>query len=203
MKIETTNKCPKKVRAQLLEWQKKGWLMSDECLPQDEPSDDCTQLDKCNGPSRDLTIEEQWCKKLKDIANAISETLNQKTIETNARGISGSYVFEFDSEGFCKMMDQLILRYRRDISQYLHGTKKPTGVTFVCSFFGEILNALIFNEKKIQKVDLAIVFKNLGYDGDVAVKKLSTHHSFDRSQDKKLLREKTLSIGRQLTVKAE
>ena len=202
MKIKVSKQCPNEVRTQLFEWQKKGWLTiessDNEILPHVEPSDERTQPKEKKDLPKDLPIEEQWCNKLKEVAEAISTRLNNKTIEINPRGNSGSYIFFFDSKRFCAMMDELLNNYRSDISQYLHRTKKPTGVTFIFPFLGEILNSLIFNKKELQKVDLKDVFSHLGYNSSVAVKKLSLKHKISHDLDKTLLIEKAKMIGRRL-----
>lgn len=196
MKAKTTEFCPEAIKKQLLEWQKKGWLTieysNDELLPPIKSSEERTPHEE----KKELSIEEQWCNKLKEIAKTISSKLNNKLIEINPRGYSSSYKFFFDSEGFCKMMDELCKNHRNDITQYLHKTKKPTGVTFVFPFLGEILNALIFNKKEIQKADMEDVFSYLGYKGSVAIKKLSMHGIISRNPDANLLVEKAKMIAR-------
>ncbi len=202
MEAKTTKQCPQEVKRQLLAWQKCGWI--EVQLPEDELAEQQTihqvkdnkDLELSIEDERELPIEEQWCERLKTIAKQMSSTLNETKISTNARGYSGCYTFSFYSEGFCNMMDELLRDYRSDITSYLHNTKKPTGVTLVLPFLGEIIREHIFNKKELQKTDLADIFKKIGYNGDVAVKKLSMHSKLDINPDTRLLLEKAKMLGK-------
>ena len=94
------------------------------------------------------------------------------------------------------MLDELYRNHHNYITAYLHGTKKPTGVTFIFPFLGEILNSLIFNKKELQKTDLKEVFRSFKYNSDTAVKKLSFHCMLYKNPDAKLLVETAKMIGR-------
>ena len=134
--------------------------------------------------------------RLKAIAKVISEVLDNQEIKTNSRGYSGSYIFHFDSEGFCAMMDELLSNHSKDIKYYIKGTRKPTGVNHIFPFFGEIINARLFNDDKLRKCDLKDIFKKFKYNGSTAVRKMSIHSKFDRNQDAKLLVEIAKSIAK-------
>jgi len=94
------------------------------------------------------------------------------------------------------MMDELLDNYSSDIKAYLHGTHKPTGVTFIFPFLGEILNAHLFNGTDLQKKDLKPIFESFKYNGRTAVNKLSIHDKLSRNNNAMLLVEKAKIIGK-------
>ena len=182
-----------------MEWEEKGWLTI-ILTPDDVEEDDSfvpPNETRKEEPLKD-PIELIWCKRLKAIARKISKLLDNQRINTHARGIPGTYTFLFDSKGFCKMIDELYRNHHNYITAYLHGTKKPTGVTFVFPFLGEILNSLIFNKKELQKTNLKEVFKLFKYNSDTAVKKLSIHSKLYKNPDAKLLVETAKMIGKRV-----
>ena len=197
MIIKIKKECPQVVKDQLKEWEEKGWLTIN-LTPDDVEEDDSfvpqNQISK--EEPLNVPIELIWCKRLKAIARKISKLLDNHQINTNARGIPGTYSFLFDSKGFCKMIDELYCNHHNYITAYLHGTKKPTGVTFISPFLGEMLNSLIFNKKELQKTDLKEVFKLFKYNSDTAVKKLSLHCKLYKNPDARLLVETAKMIGK-------
>lgn len=199
MTLSRNKNCPKEVREKLSEWEKRGWITINNSS--DELDEQETNTPQCN-PTHETkpqkTSEQIWCERIKHIANNISQTLNNQTLTKNTRGIPGSYTFKFDSEGFCKMIDELYNNHKRKITDYLHNTNKPAGVTFVFPFLGEILNSNIFNNKELQKTDLKQAFKSLGYNADTAVIKLSSHNKLYRNQEAKLFIETAIMIGERI-----
>lgn len=189
--------CPQEVIEKLLQWEKKGWLTVDLT---DEVEDDVEVLK----PQPKVTKEESshepievlWVKRMKAIARKVSKTLDNQNIITKKRGYPGSYKFKFNSKGFCNMMDDLLNNYSSDIKAYLHDTRKPTGVTFIFPFLGEILNAHLFNGADLQKKDLMPIFESFKYNGRTAVSKLSTHGKFTKNNDAVLLVEKAKMMGK-------
>ena len=94
------------------------------------------------------------------------------------------------------MIDELLNNHRKYITNYLKGTRKPTGVTYIFPFLGEIINAHLFNDSKLQKCDLEDIFIKFNYDGRTAVSKMSIHSKLYRNQDAKLLVETAKSIAK-------
>ena len=94
------------------------------------------------------------------------------------------------------MMDELLTNHRQHINNYIIGTRKPTGVNHIFPFLGEIINARLFNDKKLQKRDLKEIFEKFKYDGSTAVRKMSIHSKLYRNQDAKLLVEIAKSIAK-------
>lgn len=197
MKVKIKDTCPQEVKEKLLQWQKEGWLTVDlssnvekkvEVL---KPQLNITKIESSPKP-----IEALWVDCLKSIAIRISKVLDNQEIITNQRGCPSSYKFKFNSKGFCKMMDELLDNYSSDIKAYLHGTHKPTGVTFIFPFLGEILNAHLFNGTDLQKKDLKPIFESFKYNGRTAVNKLSIHYKLSRNNNAMLLVEKAKIIGK-------
>ena len=200
MKVKIKDACPQEVKEKLLQWQKEGWLTVDlSCNVEKEVEVLKPQLNITKDESSPKPIEVLWANRLMTIARKISKTLDNQEIATNKRGNLGSYKFKFNSKGFCKMMDELLDCYSSDIKAYLHGTHKPTGVTFIFPFLGEILNAYLFNSTDLQKKDLKPIFESFKYNGRTAVNKLSIHDKFARNKDAVLLVEKAKLIGKKYT----
>lgn len=198
MRFQTTNECPQEAKDQLLKWLEYGWLSAEGVENEVEDVNDVTpppskphKIEKIQVP-----IEVQWAKKLKAIARKISKELDNQTISINTRGYSSSYIFKFNSKGFCGMIDELLSKYSPYIKNYLKGTQKPTGVTYIFPFLGEIINAHLFNDSKLQKCDLEDIFIKFNYDGRTAVSKMSIHSKLYRNQDAKLLVETAKSIAK-------
>ena len=198
MRYITTNECPQKVKDQLQKWLECGWLSADGVENEVEDVNDVTpppskpqKIAKTQDP-----IEVQWAKRLKAIVRKISKELDNQTINTIPRGHSSVYIFKFNSEGFCSMIDELLNNHRKYITNYLKGTRKPTGVTYFFPFLGEIIKAHLFNNDKLQKRDLEDIFKNFKYNGRTAVSKMSIHGKLYRNQDAKLLVETAKSIAK-------
>ncbi len=197
MQIKIKKECPQGVKDLLKEWEEKGWLTINLATDNVEEDDSFVPLNQISKeePLKE-PIELIWCKRLKAIARKISKLLNNQLINTHARGIPGNYTFLFDSNGFCKMIDELYRNHHNYITAYLHETKKPIGVTFIFPFLGEILKSQIFNKKELQKRDLKEVFKLFKYNSDTAVKKLSMHNKLYKNPDAKLLVEAAKMIGK-------
>lgn len=197
MPVHIKQTCPQEVIEKLLQWEKKGWLTVDltEELENDvevwEPQTSVTKEESSQRP-----IEVLWVERLKSIAKELSKSLDNQVVITNRRGYPGSYKFKFNSKAFCNMMDELLNNYSSDIKAYLHDTRKPTGVTFVFPFLGEILNAHLFNGADLQKKDLKPIFESFKYNGRTAVSKLSTNGKFTKNKDAVLLVEKAKMIGK-------
>ena len=201
MKLLIKEICPQEVKEKLLEWEKCGWITinhTNEDVEEHKPFTSQSQPQKEVHPLE--PIELVWCNQLKSIVNKIAEELNNKVITTNARGLPRSYIFKLDSNGFCKMINELYRIHRSYISNYLHDTKKPTGVTFIFPFLGEMLKALIFNKKELQKVDLEPVIKIFSYNSNTALKKLSFHQKLYKNPDARLLVETAKTLGKRFAI---
>lgn len=197
MVIKTNKICPQKVKVKLLEWEKCGWLTINHTCEDVEEYESFTPKSL---PQRTEHTQEPkelvWCNQQKSIVRKIAEELNNKIIKTNARGLHRSYIFKLDSDGFCKMIDELYRIHKPYITDYLRKTKKPIGVTYIFPFLGEILKALIFNKKELQKIDLEPVIKTFGYISNTALKKLSCHKKIYTNPDARLLVETAKTIGK-------
>ena len=184
MQVHIKQTCPQEVIEKLLQWEKKGWLTVDltEELENDvevwEPQTSVTKEESSQEP-----IEVLWVKRLKSIAKELSKSLGNQVVTTNKRGYPGSYKFKFNSKAFCNMMDELLNNYSSDIKAYLHDTRKPTGVTFVFPFLGEILNAHLFNGADLQKKDLKPIFESFKYNVRTAIAKFLTNSTLTKDYD--------------------
>lgn len=198
MTFKTTKECPQEVKDQLQKWLAYGWLSAEGVENEVEDVNDVTPPP--SKPHRiDITqdpIEVQWAKRLKAIARKISKELDNQTISTNPRGYLNVYIFKFNSEGFCNMIDELLKNHSQYIKNYLKGTHKPTGVTYIFPFLGEIIKAQLFNDDKLQKRDLEDIFKEFKYNGSTAVSKMSIHGKLYRNPDARLLVETAKSIAK-------
>lgn len=197
MTLQTNDSCPQGIKEKLLEWEKCGWLTINHTCEDVEEQKSFTpkrQQQKVENPQEPKELI--WCNQLKLIVNKIAEELNNKIIKTNARGLPRSYIFKLDSDGFCKMIDELYRIHKPYITDYLRKTKKPTGVTYIFPFLGEILKALIFNKKELQKTDIEPVIKTFNYNSKTALKKLSYHQKLYTNPDARLLVETAKTIGK-------
>lgn len=198
MTYKTTKECPQEVKDQLQKWLDYGWLSADGFENEVEDVYDVTPPPS-KPPKKEVTQEPkevQWAKRLKAIARKISKELDNQIVSTNSRGYSSSYIFKFDSKGFCGMIDELLSNYSPYIKSYLKGTHKPTGVTYIFPFLGEIINAHLFNDDKLQKSDLEDILNKFKYNGRTAVSKMSISGKLNRNQDAKLLVETAKSIAK-------
>ena len=197
MIIKINEGAPLLIKEQVLKWQHKGWVtIIDDSVNEDSQEQTIDVEDRTGDDDDTIDIVQEWVNQLKAIAGQIDKTLNKQIIDTRARGLPGAYAFKFNAKGFCSMLDELIEYHYSHISSYLHETRKPRGVSFVCPFLGEILKAHLFNTEKLQKCDLKDVLSRFYTNPDTAVKKLSIHSELCRNEDAALLVEIAKTIGK-------
>ena len=203
MTIIINEGAPLSVKEKLLEWQRQGWVIIEQSSDADTETSfndhkPGKYINADEGTSNDesVSIEQEWVNQLKAIGKEIAKQLNQLEIQTRARGLPRSYIFVFNAEGFCKMLDKLLEYHKNYIADYLHHTRKPKGVTLICPFLGEIINAHLFNTQDIQKTDLKEVLAKFYNNTETAVKKLSIHSKLLKNQDAQLLVEVAKTIGK-------
>ena len=203
MRIKLNGCAPHSVKEQILEWQQQGWVIIEQSSDEgNETSHNYAKpgkyinVDEGTVTEESISVELEWVNQLKAIGKEIAKQLNQLEIQTRARGLPRSYIFVFNAEGFCKMLDKLLEYHKNYIADYLHHTRKPKGVTLICPFLGEIINAHLFNTQDIQKTDLKEVLAKFYNNTETAVKKLSIHSKLLKNQDAQLLVEVAKTIGK-------
>ncbi|MBO4720692.1 MAG: hypothetical protein J5658_12575 [Prevotella sp.] len=115
----------------------------------------------------------------------IAEKKNGQEMVMTARGNGGTYKYQVDGKGFCKVMDLLLKDYTPQIEEYLNGAKVEAAGTikFVCPFIGFVLDTHLYSEPKLQKSDLKFVMEEVYGKGTSATSKLSTKNDTNEAQN--------------------
>lgn len=104
-----------------------------------------------------------------------AEKDNGKEKPIKARGKGGTYIYNVDGDGFCDVMDDLLLTHEKELADYLAGASADTAtnIKYVAPFIGSILDTHCFTHKDMPKNAFQEAFESVYGKGTSAVSKMS------------------------------
>lgn len=104
-----------------------------------------------------------------------AEKDNGKEKPIKARGNGGTYIYNVDGDGFCGIMDDLLLTHEKELADYLKGASADTAtnIKYVAPFIGFILDTHYFTHKDMPKNAFQEAFESVYGEGTSAVSKMS------------------------------
>ena len=104
-----------------------------------------------------------------------AEKDNGKEKPIKARGNGGTYIYNVDGDGFCGVMDDLLLTHEKELAAYLAGASADTAtnIKYVAPFIGFILDTHCFTHKDMPKNAFQEAFESVYGEGTSAVSKMS------------------------------
>ncbi len=114
----------------------------------------------------------------------LAEKKNGQEMKLTARGNGGTYKYEVDGKGFCRIMDLLVKDYTPQIEDYLKGARAEAAgsMKYVCPFIGFVLDTHLYSDPKLQKSDLKFVMAKVYGKGTSATSKLSSKIDTNEAQ---------------------
>lgn len=125
-------------------------------------------------PENDVDPAKAFVDRVKLIMkNAEKDNGKEKPIK--ARGNGGTYIYNVDGDGFCGIMDDLLLTHEKELADYLKGASADTAtnIKYVAPFIGFILDTHYFTHKDMPKNAFQEAFESVYGDGTSAVSKMS------------------------------
>lgn len=110
--------------------------------------------------SQDDDVVKTFVEWVKQIMMKAQELYGKRIVYLNNRHVECSYMFNFDTQHFCEVMDKVKELHPNLIVDYLEGRtgSDACGVTMVCPFIGCVLGLHLFNNKDVRNVDFESVF---------------------------------------------
>lgn len=125
-------------------------------------------------PENDVDPAKAFVDRVKLIMkNAEKDNGKEKPIK--ARGNGGTYIYNVDGDGFCGIMDDLLLTHEKELADYLKGASADTAtnIKYVAPFIGFILDTHYFTHKDMPKNAFQEAFESVYGEGTSAVSKMS------------------------------
>ena len=125
-------------------------------------------------PENDIDPAKAFVDRVKLIMkNAEKDNGKEKPIK--ARGNGGTYIYNVDGDGFCGIMDDLLLTHEKELADYLKGASADTAtnIKYVAPFIGFILDTHYFTHKDMPKNAFQEAFESVYGEGTSAVSKMS------------------------------
>lgn len=134
--------------------------------------------DETNAPIITPRGDTNPVKSFVDIVKLImknAEKDNGKEKPIKARGNGGTYIYNVDGDGFCGVMDDLLLTHEKELADYLAGASADTAtnIKYVAPFIGFILDTHCFTHKDMPKNAFQEAFESVYGEGTSAVSKMS------------------------------
>lgn len=149
----------------------------------EEVGQDAAQEAPANPPEKPEDPAKAFVDRVKLIMkNAEKDNGKEKPIK--ARGNGGTYIYNVDGDGFCDVMDDLLLTHGGELAAYLAGTKAETAtsIKYVAPFIGFILDTHCFTHKDMPKNAFQEALESVYGEGTSAVLKMSDKHPTEVAQ---------------------
>ena len=130
-------------------------------------------------PRNDEEAVERFVERVKHIMLKAEED-NGLQKPLTARGHKGTYIYNVDGKGFCKVMDVLQQDYEKTIIAYLEGAtaEQAESIKYVAPFIGCVLDTHLYSEAQMPKNAFKEVFETVyGKDTSATTKMSNTKPS--------------------------
>ena len=125
-----------------------------------------------------LQSQETFADRVKNIIKKAA-TKNGQTIETRAKGHTGTYLYKVDSDAFCKAIDEMVSLHAKKLEEFLSGSLNCLEVTKVCLFIGSVIRMHVINDMNLQTVDLLFAFEDYYKNKQTVKAKLGVKNTTD------------------------